>query len=790
MIMKRVVFTLGTILFLVSAVFSQEDVTFELTKTSKAVYFDVSEPLRDKEPVKPEERDRSWKDDIIQNEFIHSNEFNSKELSDPVVQRKQGEKQVLGPINNFEGTGNLNGVYPPDTEGDVGPNHYFQMINLSFTIYDKQGNTLYGPADNSTLWDGFIGPWTGSNDGDPVVVYDEDADRWVASQFAIQTSDGQFYELVAVSKTPDPTGEYYRYAFEYDNFNDYPKLSVWSDAYVATYNMFNSSGSVFQGAGVAAFDREAMLAGDEEAEQQFFQLSDDYYGMLPADFDGDMPPDSVPAYIGHMASSGSQAIQLFEFTIDWETPSNSEMTLEHSLEPEVYSSYSPGIEQPGTNQELDDFSGQMLFPLKFRKFDDHLSMVMTHSVYDNSTSSYGIRWYEVRNTDGEWNIYQQSTYAPDDDLDRWLPSIAMNGNGDIAVGYSVASEDVYPSIRYTARTADAPLGEMNVSEVEVIQGTSPQTFSNRWGDYATMTADPANDSTFWYTNEYVSGGWNTRIVSFTLDPIQPPVVDAGPDTTICEESIYNTAPANGQYTESYMWETSGDGNFVPSNEELAVNYLRGSEDVENGGATLTLTGYGYQEGMEDQDELYMTIVSNPEVNAGNDTTICTTDSYYTTPLVSSASMVGWSTSGDGSFENPSQASTVYYPGSQDIANGEVTLSITASPMAPCDEPSADDVVITFDVCTDVEKVKADSEKLTIRPNPTSGRFTLKVDNVDAGKGTISISNMSGSEVFRKDVVISGNQMAEKIDLTNLPDGVYLLKMQLNNKSFSDKIIIR
>ncbi|MCF8307964.1 MAG: T9SS type A sorting domain-containing protein [Bacteroidales bacterium] len=786
--MRKLVFTLGLLLLLGSVSFAQEGPSFKVTKVKKAAYFDVSEPLRDKEPIKPSERDRSWKDDIIQNEFIPPQEKDNRDIEDPVVQKDKGSREMRGPINNFEGTGNLNGVYPPDTEGDVGEDYYFQMINLSFTIYDKEGNTVYGPADNSTLWDGFIGPWTGSNDGDPIVVYDEEAERWVASQFAVETSNGQYYELVAVSQTSDPTGEYYRYAFEYDNFNDYPKLGVWPDAYVATYNMF--IGNSFQGAGVAAFDREAMLAGEEDAEQQFFQLSGEYYGVLPADFDGPAPPDSIPHYVVHN-SNDPREIQIFEFTIDWEEPTNSDITLEHSLEPESYTTASTNVPQPNTSTALDDFIGQMMYPLKFRKFDDHLSMVMNHAVVTSFQAEHGIRWYEVRNTDGEWNIHQQSTYAPDDGLHRWLGSIAMNGNGDIALGFSVSGEEeVYPSVRYVARTSGGTLGEMNTEEIEVVAGTSSQTGIERWGDYAAMSVDPSDDSTFWFTSEYITGPWKTRIVSFDLEEPQEPVVYAGPDTTICEDNSYNTEAASSQYTSDHLWETSGDGDFLPNNEELVVNYLRGSQDIENGGAELSLTGYGYDEGQQDQDTMYLTIVSNPQVETGNDTTICNTSTYSTDPEVNSALMVQWATSGDGEFENPTQQNTVYYPGSGDLDNGEVTLTLSATPQSPCTESASDDVTITFDVCTDVESISAQSDALTINPNPNQGKFTMVLDSKLSGKAKITVRNTSGNEVFRKTLSKQVNKLRENIDLSNLPDGVYFLRLQLKNKAFADKIIIR
>ena len=189
---------------------------------------------------------------------------------DPVWQSDFGRQKSNGTHLNFEGTGNVNGVFPPDTDGDVGPNHYFQMINLSFQIWDKDGNSLYGPADNSTLWDGFIGPWTGHNDGDPIVVYDELADRWVASQFALECTGNTWWELVAVSATPDPLGPWYRYAFEYPVFNDYPKLSVWPDAYYCSFNLFGDDNVRV---GASAYEREAMLNGDTNARHVLVRLA-------------------------------------------------------------------------------------------------------------------------------------------------------------------------------------------------------------------------------------------------------------------------------------------------------------------------------------------------------------------------------------------------------------------------------------------------------------------------------------------------------------------------------------
>jgi len=786
--MKRITFLIAVVLILGVAHAEAQQKVFKPTKVQKAVYFDKSEPLRDREPIAPGERDRSWKDNKIENEFIEPYNFDEDgaEITDPVVQRSLGRTQVLGPVQNFAGMGNLNGVYPPDTDGDVGPNHYFQMINLSFTIFDKQGNTLYGPADNSTLWDGFIGPWTGTNDGDPIIVYDEEADRWVASQFAVNGTGGKDYELVAVSVTSDPTGEYYRYAFEYDDFNDYPKLAVWRDSYVVTYNMFAGS---FQGAAVAAFDREAMLEGDPDAEQQFFQLSSSFYGVLPADYDGDLPPEGSPNYLTHMKRTGSRGIQIFEFDVDWVTPANSTLEQVQTLDPGSYSTFSidGGVPQPNTNTVLDDFIGQAMYRLAYRNFGDYEAMVMNHGVAVNS--QHGLRWYELRKEEDTWEIYQSSTFAPDDGLHRWMGSIAMNGNGDIALGYSVSNdEDVYPSIRYTARTADAPLGEMNVGEIEIKAGGSSQNGIDRWGDYASMSVDPADDETFWFTTEYMNAGWRTQIASFNLEPIAAPVVYAGPDTIICQGSLYNTSSATAESASSFEWTTSGDGNFAPTNSTLETNYIRGSQDIENGGVWLYVSAFGYQVGLEDQDSLYLTIMNEPEVNLGPDTTICDDQTFMATPEVSDASFVSWTTNGDGTFDSPTSENATYTPGSQDLANGEVLLTLSATPTAPCQETDADELLLSFTVCTDIANVES-VEEITVYPNPSQGVINVNLTGVKAEEAQISVSNAAGKVIYSSNVRVEGSSVNEKIDLSSQPEGVYLVKTTVNNEVVTRKVVL-
>ena len=502
----------------------------------KAAFHDKTPALRDMQKIEPGIRDRSWKDNVIRNEAdprfenLDRNKNTLPEGPDPVWQKSMGRSPANTPIQNFEGTSNVNGVYPPDTDGDVGPDHYYQMINLSFQIFDKEGNSLYGPADNSTIWDGFIGPWTGTNDGDPITIYDKEADRWLVSQFAINTSDGSYWELIAVSATGDPLGEYYRYAFEFPAFNDYPKLGIWPDAYYASFNMFGSYNRV----SAAAFERDAILEGDPDARMVLFDLEEgsEPWSMLPADFDGEMPPEGTPNYFAFVQDdwfADQDQVKIWEFEVDWDNVENSTFEEAHVIDvsdfdSEICPAYRGRcIHQPLDAPLLESLAGRLMFRLQYRNFGDYEAIVTYHTVDADGTGLAGIRWYEFRDyDDGQgWQLHQEGTYAPDSDH-RWMGSVAMNAEGYIALGYSVSSTETYPSIRYTGRGPNAPLGEMVFTEETIIDGSGVQTGqASRWGDYSRMAIDPTDDETFWFTTEYMeqSGqvGWQTRIASFQLE---------------------------------------------------------------------------------------------------------------------------------------------------------------------------------------------------------------------------------------------------------------------------------
>ena len=535
--------------------------TFSPTKIISPVHFDISQPLKDVPVIPPGEGSTPGEEELIENEFNFDGKFDKQpqfQGPDPVLQDSQsGIKSPDGILLNFDGMPMTCNCAPPDTDGDVGPNHYFQMVNNSFQIFNKSGTSLYGPAANSTLWDGFIGPWTGSNDGDPVVIYDSYANRWLASQFAVNTPGGS-YELMAVSATGDPTGVWYRYAFQFTNFPDYPKIGVWRDGYYLSTNEFNTAGTAFLGAGAIVVDRTSMLAGIPGASMVYFNLGTSYSSLLPADADGiDLPPVGAPGYFTEMDVN---VIRIWSLIVNWAAPGSSTITLSASLPtaPFIFLDWLDRIPQPGTSVKLDNLADRLMFRTQYRKFSAHQSMVLNHTV-DAGVNRAGIRWYELRNTGSGWSIYQQGTYAPADGLHRWMGSIAMNANGDIALGYSVASSSVYPSIRYTGRAAGDPLGTMTITEQSIFAGSVSQTGPSRWGDYSAMTVDPVDDNTFWFTTEYSNGGWNwrTRIASFQLYIAAPPVANfsASITTPALNQTVTFTDISTNNPT-SWLWSFS------------------------------------------------------------------------------------------------------------------------------------------------------------------------------------------------------------------------------------------
>jgi len=489
-----------------------------------ASHQDVSAPLRDISPLAP--------DTSAQREHplhpIHPLRANGTTPPDGAVQGNTSKAVSTSAGLNFEGLGqgeygfNPNAA-PPDTNASVGSTQVVEWVNESFAVFDKAtGALVYGPAAGNTLWTGFGGGCATNNDGDPVVHFDRIAQRWIFTQFSVSTTP--YLQCVAVSQTADATSAYNRYSFTMPNFNDYPKLAVWPDAYYMTFNMF--SGNSFVGGRACALNGAAMRAGTT-AVAVCFQLSSSFGGLLPADLDGaTLPPAASNEFF---LNFGTNSLNLWKFHVDFTTTSNSTFTGPTNLAVASFSEACGGgscVEQSGTKEKLDSLGDRLMYRLAYRNFGTHQTMVATHSVAVGTSRKNpytGVRWYEVRNPGATPVVYQQSTFSPDAAF-RWMPSIAMDKAGNMALGYSASSSAIHPAIRYTGRLSTDPLNTMGI-ENSVIAGTGSQTTGlNRWGDYSSMALDPSDDCTFWYANEYIASNgtfnWHTRLASFKFPTCQ------------------------------------------------------------------------------------------------------------------------------------------------------------------------------------------------------------------------------------------------------------------------------
>jgi hypothetical protein len=423
---------------------------------------------------------------------------------DPVLQKDT--LPLVGATTglNFDGVG-ANGYAPPDTNGSVGLNQFFEIVNVEFAIYDKSsGNLLLGPALIHTLWDGFGGDCDTNDGGDPIVVFDKAAQRWVVSQLSGTYTNW----CMAVSQSSDATGSYYRYAFSSGgSLDDYPKVAVWPDAYYRSTNTFGNGQ-----ANACAFDRSSMLSGGA-ANEICFQQQLPTFSLLPSDLDGSTPPPSgSPNYYIELVDSTH--LGLFQFHVDFANPNNSTFTGPTNITVASYTEAGTIPQPPGDGTQLDSLGDRLMFRNAYRNINGTEYLVVGHSVV--AGSSVGARWYQITNPSSP-TLAQQGTFAPDSNY-RWMGSLAMDQNGDIGLGYSVSSSSVHPAVRYTGRVPGDPSGTME-SEASIFEGTGSQNGGlSRWGDYSSMSVDPIDDCTFWYVNEYIpsdgSFNWHTRIANF------------------------------------------------------------------------------------------------------------------------------------------------------------------------------------------------------------------------------------------------------------------------------------
>ena len=657
---------------------------------------------------------------------------------DAALQSAAPEASAPATGEDFEGINNVNGVLPPDTNGDIGPNHYVQVVNLSFAVFDRSGSTLYGPMDINTLWQGFGGPCETTNDGDPVVLYDHLADRWMMSQFALpRYPRGPFYQCLAVSQTADPLGAWYRYEFtiSQDKLNDYPKFGVWPDGYYMSINQFKCSMLFcnWAGQGVVAFERTQMLSGQPARMVYFdlYNLDPNLGGMLPSELDGPAPPSGAPNVFAQIDDNtwgySPDQLQVWEFRVDWTNPSASTFTHAASLGTAGFDSNLCGysrncIPQPG-GTNVDALSDRLMYRLQYRNFGDHQSLVVDHAVDVNGSDRAGIRWYELRNSGGGWSVYQQSTYSPDANH-RWMGSIAMNSAGDIGLGYSVSSTSTFPSIRFTGRLdGDAP-GAMTQGEGTIIGGSGYQQHSaGRWGDYSSMSVDPVDDCTFWYTQEYYasigSAPWQTRIGSFKLRDCGP--VDNPPSVTI-------TSPSDGTTVAGVVSVAAdaSDDNGVSQVEFFVDGISLGADSNGSDGwsatwDTTSVTDGGYNVSATATDTAAQT---------GGDSIRVTVDNVNDPPVASfTASCNGLTCDFDGSGSSDPDGSLVDY--AWDFGDGNMGSGVTVGHTYAV----GDTYTVTLTVTDDGGNTNSTNQDVDVSQTTATGMHIGDLDGASLNNGS-------------------------------------------------------
>lgn len=515
---------------------------------------------------------------LIPNNFKANKPANLNALPngmDPALQTTKSLLQTRSPIVNIPGIGSNGGGAPPDPTGAVGPNHYVQMVNRQYQVWDKSGNQVTSALSlNQVL---------GAGSGDPIAVYDRFADRWLLSEFVA----GDVNTIkVAISETPDPTGAFFLYTFQFDSFPDYFKIGIWHDGYYLTANKFSGNTTY-------VLERDRMLAGDQFAQIIGFDLPQNVVNGFsspgPINAEGpELPDASNPGkivYIQDDAWGGvsQDHVKLWNIVPDWEQTGNSTISAPQEIITDAFDSFFNAfgvgdIEQPNTTQRIDAIGGAVMYQVQYKEFSDHNSILMNHTVDVDGALQGGIRWYEFRqpNAAAAWSVYQQGTYAPDTES-RFMGSIAFDGTGAIGLCYAVSGPNTFPSVRYTGRFPNDPLGEMTVTEEIVVAGSNSQTTFNRFGDYSQLTIDPNDDLTFWFTGEYFGGGlWRTRVASFKITE------EFNNDVGV----VSIDAPANGDLTAS---------------EAITVTVRNYGDDVQtgfpvtyqvDGGTTITETFTG------------------------------------------------------------------------------------------------------------------------------------------------------------------------------------------------------
>jgi len=505
------------------------------------------------------------------------------------------------PAQNFVGMsradtctgGQCGGGIPPDTNGDVGPNHYIQAVNTAYAIYDKTGMRLASFTENQ-LWAGTgTTPCNGNSRGDPVVLYDWLADRWILTHLAFASNSGPFYQCIAASKTSDPvTGGWWLYAVRMDpggtgqpsvgRVNDYPKFGLWHDCLYMGANQFDltTTPETYGGVAFASFSRSDLYSGAALTYSLgVLGTAGLPFTLVPSNNQGKGANAAQPGTPNYFVSESSTAyaFEVRKFTAGANCGSGGTLSAMTSVSQAAYPFVTFGnvVPQPNTTNMLDNIDDRIMQKVQYRRIGGAESLWVTHNV-DTPSGTTAMQWAQIDVTGGTIapTPVQQQIYAPDTTLNRWMGSLAVDQQGNMALGYSTsnATSPNFPSIAYSGRLATDPPNTLPQTEVQLVAGAGSQTNNcggavcPRWGDYTAMSVDPADDCTFWYTNQYYSnpetgaiGNWQTRIGSFKFPSCSAPTdqvpactLTASPSTISFGGSATLTATCSPAAT-SYAW---------------------------------------------------------------------------------------------------------------------------------------------------------------------------------------------------------------------------------------------
>jgi hypothetical protein len=495
----------------------------QVVLTNPTVHYDarhdVSPPLREMARTAPRHRARMEMPEPGHNRLLPE----GPPGEDGAVQEFYLPTRHTVPVLSFDAVReDENNAQVPDTNGAVGGTQFVEITNFDYSVYDKvTGNNVLAPTNTSTIFTGFGGRCEGTDPGDPVVVWDKLASRWLVSYFNYEGNDAL---CIAVSTGSDATGGYNRYEYDYSPLPDYPKYAVWPDAYYGTTNLDGGQ------AEPCAYDRNAMLNGTAAAAICF--TPNNVASLLPSDLDGSTaPPQGAPNHYLQLGNT-SNLLQEYDFHVDFAHPKNSTFTGPNNISVpnfnEACSGFGNCIPQPSSGEQVEGLGDRLMFRLAYRNFGDHEALVVAHNVAPGrgSTAVSAMRWYELRATPAgsAFALYQSGTFQ-NKAVSLWMGSTAMDKEGNIALGMSASSTAKDPSVWYTGRLASDPLGKMETPAIAA-KGTAIETGdSQRWGDYSSMSIDPTDDCTFWYSQMYYNrkhGGiasvdWDTRIQSFKFD---------------------------------------------------------------------------------------------------------------------------------------------------------------------------------------------------------------------------------------------------------------------------------